>query len=113
MEDKINLESQHSKLNSTIEVQQVKAKKLEAASRKLGAEALAATEVLRTVFSDLDKLPGEKGELYRLVVETAMDERAKQEFHERLGQHLDSIRATGIHLDEVRKVLRRMKAASG
>lgn len=113
MEDKINLQTQLSKLDSTIDVQQVKVKKLEAETRKLGADALAATEGLETVFSDLDQLLGEKGQLFRLVVDTPMDETTKQELRNRLRQHLDSIRATGIHLDEVRKVLRRMKAASG
>ncbi len=111
-EEKTYLQAQVSKLNSTIEEHQVTVKKLEAETRQLGVEAQAATEGLETVFGDLNQLLGEKGQLFRLVVETPMDEGAKQELQNRLGQHLNSIRKTGTHLDGVRKVLRRMKDTS-
>lgn len=112
-EEKTSLNAQLSALNSTIEDHQITVRKLEAETRQLGVDAEAATKGLETVFSDLNQLLGEKGQLFRLVVETPMDEAAKQELRNRLGQHLDSIRATGSHLDEVRDVLRRMKATSG
>ena len=112
-EEKTSLQTQLSKLDSTIVVQQDKVKKLEAEARQLGTDAQAAARGLGTVFNDLDQLLGEKGQLYILVRETPMDESAKQELLNRLGQHLGSIQATGTHLSEVRKVLRRMKAVSG
>ena len=87
---------------------------LEADARQLRDDAQAATKGLETVFKDLNKLVGEKGQLFSLVSETPMDDdQAKQELLNRLSQHLNSIRATGTHLDEVQKVLRKMNAASG
>ena len=87
---------------------------LEADARQLRDDAQAATKGLETVFKDLNKLVGEKGQLFSLVSETPMDDdQSKQELLNRLSQHLNSIRATGTHLDEVQKVLRKMNAASG
>lgn len=111
-DDKAMLHGELSNLNAAIQAHQATVKELKAEARQFGEDAQAATDELETLFHDLDRLLGEKGELYTLVEETPMDATRKQELRDRLLQHLRTIQATQTHLIEVKAILERMKAAA-